>query len=257
MSEFKPSILGILCNWCSYAGADLAGVSRFQYPPNIRVLRVMCSGMVDPTMVLDAFILGVDGVLIGGCHLGDCHYLKGNYHAKRKIEVLNKVLEETPLETERLRLEWISASEGKRFAEVISDFTEQIKKLGPNQIKNDPVKMEDLVAARDAMANSRLRAIAGKLEDVLVEGNVYGEKIEPEKIDQLLQEAISTELLAYKIVNKLKANPNSVKNLSKEMGVPAKQILNNVLELKRRGIVNVKNIQGQSPIYGLIQGGDW
>ena len=136
-NKFEPVILGFACNWCSYAGADLAGTSRIQYPPNIRVIRVMCSGRVDPTFILKAFATGVDGVFIGGCHPGDCHYTEGNYKAIRRVELTKKLLHELGIEPERLRLEWVSASEGIRFAQVIADFTKTIKELGPNRLFTD------------------------------------------------------------------------------------------------------------------------
>ena len=134
-SEFKPKIVGFLCNWCSYAGADLAGVSRIQYPPTLRIVRVMCSGRVHPVFILEAFRSGADGVLVAGCHHGDCHYLAGNYKAQNRVLLLKKVLEQLGLEPERLRLEWVSASEGDRFATVIKDMTEEIKKLGPSPLR--------------------------------------------------------------------------------------------------------------------------
>jgi len=138
VTEFQPRIVGFLCNWCSYAGADLAGVSRIQYPPNLRVIRVMCSGRIDPTFVLEAFRSGADGVLVAGCHIpSDCHYLSGNFKAYRKVAVLRRLLEQLGLEPQRLRLEWISASEGARFAEVVKDMTEKIRKLGPNPMKTE------------------------------------------------------------------------------------------------------------------------
>jgi len=132
---FEPKIVGFLCNWCSYAGADLAGVSRIQYPPNIRIIRVMCSGRIDPAFVLKAFKDGADGVLVAGCHLpSDCHYISGNFKAKRRITLLKKVLKEFGLEPERVRLEWVSASEGDRFATVVRDMVNEIKELGPNPL---------------------------------------------------------------------------------------------------------------------------
>jgi len=133
-SEFRPKIVGFLCNWCSYAGADLAGVSRIQYPPTLRIVRVMCSGRVHPVFILEAFRRGADGVLVAGCHHGDCHYLTGNYKAENRVLLLKKVLEQLGLEPERLRLEWVSASEGDRFAKVVKDMTEEIRKLGPNPL---------------------------------------------------------------------------------------------------------------------------
>jgi F420-non-reducing hydrogenase iron-sulfur subunit len=133
---FEPKIIGFLCNWCSYAGADLAGVSRIQYPPNIRIIRVMCSGRIDPTFILEAFKNGADGVLVAGCHLpSDCHYITGNFKAQRRVTLLKKVLQDFGIEPERLRLEWVSASEGDRFAAIVRDMVEQIKKLGSNQLK--------------------------------------------------------------------------------------------------------------------------
>jgi len=135
--EFEPKIVGFLCNWCSYAGADLAGVSRIQYPPNIRIIRVMCSGSIDPAFILEAFKDGADGVLVAGCHLpSDCHYISGNFKALRRITLLKKVLQDFGIEPERLRLEWISASEGDKFAAVVRDMVEEIKKLGPNMLRN-------------------------------------------------------------------------------------------------------------------------
>ncbi|MEA2090426.1 MAG: hydrogenase iron-sulfur subunit [Thermoproteota archaeon] len=133
--EFEPKIVGFLCNWCSYAGADLAGVSRIQYPPNIRIIRVMCSGRIDPVFVLEAFKNGADGVLVAGCHPGDCHYISGNFKAQRRMILLRKLLEQFGFEPERFRLEWVSASEGERFATIIKDIVKEIKKLGPNPLK--------------------------------------------------------------------------------------------------------------------------
>jgi len=134
--DFEPKILGFLCNWCCYAGADLAGVSRFQYPPNIRVIRVMCSAKVDPTYVMKALLGGVDGVFIGGCHIGDCHYVRGNFYTRRRVVMLEKVLEIMGVEPERLRLEWVSAAEGAIFADIMKDFAQVIKSLGPNPLNS-------------------------------------------------------------------------------------------------------------------------
>ena len=129
--EFAPRIVGLLCNWCSYAGADLAGVSRIQYPPNLRIIRVMCSGRIDPAFILEAFRSGADGVLLSGCHPGDCHYIEGNYKTMRRVPLLKKMLAQFGIEEERFMLEWVSASEGDRFASIVNDMTAKIKKLGP------------------------------------------------------------------------------------------------------------------------------
>jgi len=133
--SFEPIIIGFCCNWCSYAGADLAGVSRQQYPPNLRIIRVMCSGMVHPNLIIDALTKGADGVLICGCHIGDCHYLEGNVKAENRKEAIELMLEDFGIEPERFRLEWVSASEGPRFAEVVREMTETVRALGPSMYK--------------------------------------------------------------------------------------------------------------------------
>jgi F420-non-reducing hydrogenase iron-sulfur subunit len=134
MDNFEPKVVAFCCNWCSYAGADLAGTSRIQYSPNIRIIRVMCSGRVNPLFVLKAFSVGADGVLVIGCHPGDCHYIEGNYKTMRRILLLKKMLKQFGIEEERIRLEWVSASEGTRFAEVANSYTQTIKKLGPTPL---------------------------------------------------------------------------------------------------------------------------
>jgi len=125
----EPRIVAFCCNWCSYAGADLAGVSRFQYPPNIRIIRVMCSGRVEPSFILKAFEHGADGVLVCGCHLGDCHYVSGNEKAMKNIEMAGEIIKTLGIDPKRLRLEWISASEGSRFAEVMKEFVNELKRI--------------------------------------------------------------------------------------------------------------------------------
>ena len=130
-ADFEPKIVGFLCRWCAYLGADLAGTSRTQYPPSITSIRVMCSGRVDPSFVLRALAGGADGVLIAGCHPGDCHYKAGNYRALARYNVLLRMLGQFGVEKERVRLEWISAAEGERFASVVAEMTEELRRLGP------------------------------------------------------------------------------------------------------------------------------
>ncbi len=147
--SFEPRILGFLCNWCSYTGADLAGTARMKYPPNMVAIRVMCSGRVDPGFILDAFRLGADGVLICGCHPGDCHYVEGNYKCMRRIPLTKTLVEGFGIDPRRLRLEWVSASEGGRFQQVVSEFTQQIRELGPlslHEVEFDVSELEEKVA---------------------------------------------------------------------------------------------------------------
>jgi F420-non-reducing hydrogenase iron-sulfur subunit len=132
--SFEPLIIAFCCNWCSYAGADLAGVSRIQYPPNIRIIRVMCSGMVHPNLVIDALTRGADGVLICGCHPGDCHYLEGNLKAEARADAIKLMMQDFGIEEERFRLEWVSASEAPRFARVVTEMVSQIRDLGPSPL---------------------------------------------------------------------------------------------------------------------------
>ena len=132
---FEPKIVGFLCNWCSYTGADLAGTSRIKYQPNVRVIRVMCSARVDPSFVVDALRQGADGVLICGCHPGDCHYSEGNYKTMRRYPLLKRLLAAYGIESERVRLEWVSASEGQRFADIVNEMTEQVRALGPCRVR--------------------------------------------------------------------------------------------------------------------------
>lgn len=131
-AEFKPKVLVFCCNWCSYAGADLAGISRMKIRPEFRVIRSMCSARIDPEFILRAFRRGADGVMVAGCHPGDCHYIGGNYRTRRRIALLKLLLKQFGLHEDRLKLEWVSASEGSRFAQVVNDFIHRVEKLGPS-----------------------------------------------------------------------------------------------------------------------------
>jgi F420-non-reducing hydrogenase iron-sulfur subunit len=133
--SYNPNIVGFACQWCTYAGADLAGNMRAKYPPSIKLIKVPCSGRVEPEYVMEAFAQGADGVLIGGCHFGDCHYKTGNHKTSQRMMILSKMLEDMGFDTKRFRLEWISGAEGFRFAEVIEEFTKELQELGPNPLK--------------------------------------------------------------------------------------------------------------------------
>ncbi|MGD9116897.1 MAG: hydrogenase iron-sulfur subunit [Dehalococcoidia bacterium] len=134
-TAFAPKIVGFLCNWCSYAGADLAGATKLEVPSSLSVIRVMCSGRVDPVLVATALLHGADGVLVAGCHPGDCHYREGNYYARRRFALLKKTWQTLGLDSERIMLAWVSASEGQRFKEVATEFAKQITEMGPNPMK--------------------------------------------------------------------------------------------------------------------------
>ena len=131
MEEFEPKIVAFLCNWCSSAGADLAGTSRLEYPPNVKIIRVMCSGRINPMMIVNALQQGADGVLISGCHPGDCHYNKGNYYTRRRFQVMKRILEYVGINPARVKMSWVSAAEGKKFVEVVNEVIDGVKKIGP------------------------------------------------------------------------------------------------------------------------------
>ncbi len=136
MADFEPRIVGFLCNWCTYAGADLAGTSRMQYPPNMRPIRVMCSSSVDSVYILRALLEGADGVFIGGCHPGDCHYVSGNYKARRRMVLFNSIMRSVGLDQDRVWLRWISAAEGRKFADTVTEMTTAIQKKGPSEFRD-------------------------------------------------------------------------------------------------------------------------
>ncbi len=241
MEEVK--LIGFMCNWCCYAGADLAGVSRFQYPPNIRIIRVMCSGRVDPEIILDTFLYGADGVFIGGCHLGDCHYLEGNYYAEKKVEMAKRLLKAAGVEPERLRLEWISASEGERFAEVIRVFTEEIKGMG--RIKFDKERMEAVLMAA---ADYKLRILATKERELLEDGNKYGEVFTMHEMDRLLEDMVQEDYEAKRILLKLK-KPMSVKKIASELNLKPNVVFRRILDLKRHELIGIHEIRDNTPVY--------
>jgi len=256
MTEFEPKIIGFLCNWCSYAGADLAGVSRIQYPPNMRVVRVMCSGRIDPIIPLEVFSKGADGVLILGCHPGDCHYSEGNLYEERKIKMVKKLLALTGLEPERLKLEWVSASEGQRFARLVSEFTEQIKNLGPSPLSGktpNQTILEDLTAAKNAASDFRLRVLVGRERELTEKNNVYQEKIAQEDFDSILDEVIEAEFVRHKIHLLTRVQPLPVKTLAEVVHVKPAVVLRQIVDMRRRNMITLDHIEGTTPFFKALE----
>ena len=255
MVEFEPKIIGFLCNWCSYAGADLAGVSRIQYPPNIRIIRVMCSGRIDPVIILTMFENGADGVLVAGCHPGDCHYISGNLYEERKIKMLKMLLGLTGLDLERLRLEWVSAAEGQKFAQVVTEFTEQIRKLGPSPISGETCDQKILLnvqAAKNAASNTRLRVLVGREIELTEKANVYKEKVSQETFDSSLREAVESEFIRQKIYLLTWAEPLSVKALAEATDLAPASVLKQVVNMRRRNMIAVDRVKGTTPLYRAL-----
>jgi F420-non-reducing hydrogenase iron-sulfur subunit len=252
--SFEPRILGFLCNWCSYAGADLAGVSRIQYPPNMRVIRVMCSGRVDPRFIIEALELGIDGVYVMGCHIGDCHYLEGNYEALTKFNMTKEFLKLINFD-ERIRLDWVSASEGVRFGELVSKFISDIKELGRSPLSGDnPDKdlLGKIKAIKFAIGSPRMRALVGRERKIVDEGNVYGDKYPEEKFEQLMEQSIKDEYERHRILLALEEKSQSVKNLAAELELDPSNVLEHMLVLKGRSQVDFQEIIKNTPIFMRI-----
>ena len=263
--SFEPRIVGYLCNWCSYAGADLAGVSRFQYPPTIRAIRVMCSTRVEPSYILTAFLHGADGVLVGGCHLGDCHYITGNYYTIRKVNMARRLLKHAGIDERRLRLEWISASEGERFAQVVTEFTEELKKLGP--LPEEERNSISLKAALRASMQPRLRIIATKEKVFTEEGNKYGEIFTQHETERLANSMVWDELNEQKILLVLEEGDASLKDIAEKVDLPIDLTFKYIMDLLRRGRVvqemdkevkyalgRKKEKEREMPIFSSIEG---
>lgn len=252
--EFEPKILGFLCNWCSYAGADLAGVSRIQYPTSLRVIRVMCSGRVEPVFVIRALQKGLDGVIVMGCHLNDCHYIDGNYEELNKYNMLKKILEPIGI-SDRVHLEWVSASEGVRFGEVITKFTNHIKSLGPSPLRNkdESEKLNfDLEAAARAVEDFRLRALIARKRKITEDGNVYETTLETDYYDDILDNALLAEFQRSKIYLILQEEPLSVKEIAKRLEINSAAVLKHVVTLRQRGMIALEKIEEVTPIYMAI-----
>jgi coenzyme F420-reducing hydrogenase delta subunit len=253
MAEPKLKILGFLCNWCSYAGADLAGVSRLQIPPLLRVIRILCSGSLDPQVVLTALKEGSDGVMIMGCHPGDCHYISGNYEAYRKYRMLKKLLSHTDLGSDRLHLEWVSASEGIRFQKVVTEFTDKIKELGPNPIRKKNENAHKMISQLDAIIHAtqqfRLRSLIGREKKLVEEGNAYGEKLTQEELDNIEDQIIENEYIRSNIVLMVEHEPKTVEELAQNIGMSTEKVFQHVARLWKKQIILPSGHREDSLIY--------
>lgn len=252
---FDPKILGFLCNWCSYAGADLAGVSRFQYPTNLRIIRVMCSGRVDPTLVLEAFIRGIDGVMVLGCHPGECHYILGNYYAEGRMKTLQRFLELIGVKPERLLLDWVSASEGERFANLVSDFTKKIVKIGTlsTDISKDEFQKR-LLAAKEAFSQHRTRWLINRERELLVEGNVFGERVDQDDFNKIKFESLVKDYEKNRILFSIRDKALSVTEIAQTATLTPQEVLRHLIIMEQNGLVMVSEIDGVKPMYKKMRG---
>ncbi|HWP11053.1 MAG TPA: hydrogenase iron-sulfur subunit [Ramlibacter sp.] len=246
-SEFKPTIIGFLCNWCCYGGADLAGVSRFQYPPHLRVIRLMCSGRVDLAFIFRAFAKKADGVFIGGCHLNDCHYNpEGNYDAMGNVLMAKRILEKMGVNPDRLRLEWVSAGEGIRFAEVMNDLSAKVKSLGPlgsseglpvAEISSRMQTAEELVPYIKLVERERFR-----VPERTEEG--YRKYFGSPDFDGLFNELILDKLVMSRIMGFLRKKPVAAGEISGSLDLEASEVARHLQHLTERGLVKFE--AGQS-----------
>lgn len=254
--EFKPIIVAFLCNWCSYAGADFAGVSRYQYPTSVKVIRVMCSGRIDPFMIFRAFHKGADGVLVAGCHPGDCHYISGNLHAKERMEQVSRIIEKSKIPPQRFKLAWISASEGKIFAQLVRDFTEELKKLGPltKETVGGVATISKVAAAENLFVEFPVRWLAARAEILANEKNVYGERLDPDQLKNVADNFFETEHLKHLILQLVSNRPTSLFTLSERLDTPSERIFDCLVELKMEGLVDIVGFENDYPVY-LHRGG--
>jgi F420-non-reducing hydrogenase iron-sulfur subunit len=246
--EFKPQILGFLCNWCCYAGADLCGVSRFQYPPHIKVIRVMCSGRVDLSFILRAFLNGKDGVFIGGCWPGECHYVtEGNYFAVSTMHLGRKLLELVGVNPERLRLEWVSASQGIRFAEVMNDFSKKVKKLGPigkgegidpENLKRRLETIQNLVPYIKLVERARLRIPVKSEEE-------YNEFFSGDTFNRLFKELIADKLELCQMMALLRGTTCSSCEISEALNLSSSEVARQLTMAARQGFARFDENQNR------------
>jgi F420-non-reducing hydrogenase iron-sulfur subunit len=237
--QFKPRIIGFSCNWCCYAGADLAGVSRYQYPPYVRLVRLMCSGRVDISFVLKAFKGGADGVFIGGCWPGECHYItEGNYDALGMVHVAKAILEHVGLNPDRLRLEWVSASEGIRFAEVMNDFARKLTKLGPAG-KVEGTEANRLQIGLDAATRliPYIRLVLAQRLKLRRSEEEYLRFFGSEEGKRLVRQTIVDELARTEISLLLERGPLSTGEIGKSLGLSASEVSSHLIGLSRHGLV--------------------
>ena len=245
---FEPKILSFLCNWCAYAGADLAGISRFQYPPNTRVIRVMCSGRVDPVFIPKAFLAGFDGVMVLGCHPGDCHYLTGNFQAERKISLARKLFEMADTGPERILLDWVSAGEGEKFAQVVRQFIEKIRGLGPFSL--DEEKKANLLAIQASLEGEKIRWMVGKGPELLEKENVYGDRVPQERLEAVIGGTIRDELIKNRILLLVGSRPLAAKEISLALNLKLREALSYLVSLVGEGRIGFDpSEEGKVPKY--------
>jgi coenzyme F420-reducing hydrogenase delta subunit/Pyruvate/2-oxoacid:ferredoxin oxidoreductase delta subunit len=243
----RPRLLAFSCNWCSYAGADMAGVSRFQYPPNAKLVRVMCSGRIDPWMMIEPFFHNADGVLVTGCHIGDCHYVIGNYHAEMRVKFVKKLLAYAGIDPRRLKLGWISAAEGQKFKELIESSVKEVHELGPFELEKH---YDALLMVKEVVHNPRLRWIIGKVAELS-----RSVKLDEKELDAFFEELITNEITAKKVTALLESGEQTIEGIAERLSLPVQDVLMYLAPLMDRGTVQMSKMEGKKPFF--ISGRMW
>ena len=247
IETFEPKIIAFLCNWCSYAGADMAGISRIQYRPNIRVVRVMCSGRVNPAFIFEAFLSGFDGALVLGCHPGDCHYLAGNYQAEKLMNRVKKLMEIAAISPQRLHLDWVSAAEGARFAQIVDSFIEGVTREGP--LGRDACLLQRLEAARMTVEKERVRWLMGNERNLIEKSNIFGQEMPYLEFDALMNEVSREEFLKSWLLLNLEGKPTPTKELAAALGMQTEEVLSYLVDLMEKGEVSIHSFSERTPKY--------
>ncbi|MCK4481659.1 hydrogenase iron-sulfur subunit [Candidatus Bathyarchaeota archaeon] len=249
--------LKIVCFICDWAfSEDESAASRARKIANVNVVRVMCIGRIDPIIVLETFIKGVDGVLLVGCAPPDCHFVEGNIYAELTVNVLKKLLVLANLEPGRLELCWVSPIEEVEFTKIIEDFAGQLEKLGHSPLakeKRDITILENALAAKNAVTDFRLRALIGKEKELTMSANAYGERISPEDFNALLDEVVKAEFIRHRILLLAKKKPSSIKELAKVLNMEPAVVLRHILNMRRKRMIALDSIEGRTPLYRAVE----
>ena len=251
---FRPKIIGFVCNWSLPIGMDITSSQGTQGRPKMHAIRVMCVGRIDPVIVLETFAQGADGVLMIGCPSPDCHYTKGNLQAEQKVKVLKKLLSLTGLEPERLRLDQAYAADIESFAKIVDDFRDQVAMIGRSPVTNHDGKiLLNVMAAKSAASDFRLRVLTRREEELTEARNVYGEVIPEGEFDKVLDEVVREEFTRHKIHLLAKQKPFSVKELAPIMELKPAEVLCHIVDMRRKGMIALDHVEDTTPLYKSLE----
>ncbi len=245
-----------VCDWAVNPN-EISDETLSTLPTEFSLVKVKCVGRVDPTIVFEAFIQGLDGVVILGCHPGDCHFITGNYYTEKRAAMIQRILEVLEISPERLLVDWISPAEGERLAGLLRDFSEKVVELGPlgSEASLESGELSQrLSASKGALADDRLRWLVGRERELIEEGNVFGERLPQEEFDRVMDESIRKEYQRNRILQSLKENALTIREMAEVVGLPPREVLRNLVALESDGLVSVTEIDGSSPRYRKIGG---